>query len=179
VRLLPPWLVSMSIVLRHFSHLHSSDSPVLPASQATSATAKVPGSSRAAPRASSVEGNSKKRATSPITSQGDARATSRPLAGINEHCATSLLSLSFFQVHRILQHPRQQAPLMNGSALLVWRRLAHRQWRVTPKTVLRHPVLSMSIVLRHLSHFHCATSPLSTHSFRFSGYCNGAIIFTQ
>jgi hypothetical protein len=68
----------------------------------------------------------------------------------------------------------QQAPLLNGGALVVWRRLAHRQWRVTPKTVLRHPVqlkgmllrllapwlVSMSIVLLHFSHF---------HSFRFTG----------
>jgi hypothetical protein len=55
---------------------------------------------------------------------------------------------------------------MNGRALLVCWRLAHRQWRVTPKTVLRHPVLSMSIVLRHFSHFHCATSLLSLSFFQ-------------
>jgi hypothetical protein len=33
----------------------------------------------------------------------ETRAASRPLAGINEHFATSLLSLSFFQVRRFLQ----------------------------------------------------------------------------
>jgi hypothetical protein len=37
------------------------------------------------------------RATSPITTQGDASSDGRVLAGINEHCATSLLSLSFFR----------------------------------------------------------------------------------
>ena len=37
------------------------------------------------------------RATSPITTQEDASSYGRVLAGINEHCATSLLSLSFFR----------------------------------------------------------------------------------
>jgi hypothetical protein len=111
----------------------------------------------------SVAVNSEERATSP--SAREARAARRKFAGINEHCATTLLSHSFFQVHRFLQHPRQQAPLLNGRALHVWR-LAHRQWRVTPKTVLRHPLyhkwmllrllapwlVSMSIVLCHFSH---------------------------
>ena len=104
---LPVVLMYSSIVLRHFSHLHSY---ILSSFNATIATAND---------RLLVARNSKNCATSPITSQGDALAASRPLAGINEHCATSLLSLSFFQVHRFLQHPRQQAPLLNGRALHV------------------------------------------------------------
>ena len=142
------------------------DSPTsLPISDARTA--------RAATRASVVAGNFNQRATPPNTSQRDARAASHPFAGINEHCATSLLSLSFFQVYRFLQHPRQQSSLLQSRTLLV-RRLPNRQWRVTPKTVLRHPIhlngmlvrliatwlVSMSIVLRHFSQF---------HSFRYTG----------
>ena len=107
----------------------TSSSLNLLAFQATSATAKEPGSSRdpatsnmqpahasppsfpipdertarVAARALAAAGISKQCDTSPITTQGDARAAARALADINEHCATSLLSLSFFQVHRLLQ----------------------------------------------------------------------------
>ena len=156
---LPVVLMYSSIVLRYFSHLHSY---ILSSFHATIATAND---------RLLLARNSKNCATSPITSQGDALAASRPLAGINEHCATSLLSLSFFQVHRFLQHPRQQAPLLKGRPLLLWR-LPHCQWRLTPRNVLRHPahgklvrlvanlLVSMSIVLRHFSHI---------HSFRFIG----------
>lgn len=69
-----------SIVLRHFSHLHSY---ILSSFNATIATAND---------RLLVARNSKNCATSPITSQGDALAASRPLAGINEHCAISLPS---------------------------------------------------------------------------------------
>jgi hypothetical protein len=134
---LPVLLMYSSIVLRHFSHLHSY---ILSSFHATIATAND---------RLLVARNSKNCATSPITSQGDALAASRPLAGINEHCATSLLSLSFFQVHRFLQHPRQQAPLLKCRPLLVWRFPHCPHWLV-----------AMSIVLRHFSHF---------HSFRFTG----------
>jgi len=118
------------------------DSPTsLPISDAPTA--------RAATRASAVAGNFNQRATPPNTSQRDARAANRHLAGIDEHCATSLLSLSFFQVHRFFQHPRQQALLLKSRALLL-RRLPH----------CTHWLVSMSIVLCHFSHF---------HSFRFTG----------
>jgi hypothetical protein len=75
-----------------------SGSPVPPASQATSATDERRGSARvAAARASSVAGNSKNCATSSSTINEHCSHFS------HFHCATSLLSLSFFQVHRVLQ----------------------------------------------------------------------------
>ncbi len=118
-----------------------SGSPDPPASQATSATDERSRSGRVAARASLVAGNSKNCATSSSI--------------IKEHCTTSLLSLSFFHVHRFLQHPMQQAPLLNGGSLLVW-------W--FPHCT--HWLVSMSIVLRHFSHFHCATSLLSLSFFQ-------------
>jgi hypothetical protein len=57
---------------------------------------------------------SQQRATLRSTTKGDARAAALALAGIKEHCATSLLSLSFFQVHRNFQHPRQQATMLKN-----------------------------------------------------------------
>jgi hypothetical protein len=159
------WLVSMSIVLRHFSHFHSSGSLVLPASQAKRATAEErrvsatsksqsanasppslptqdPRTARVTSRALSTAGISNESATS----RSDAGAAARARPGMNEHCATSLLSLSSFQVHRFFQHPRQHAPLLNIKGMLV--------------RLLAHWLVSMSIVLRHFSHF---------HSFRFTG----------
>ena len=98
--------------------------------------------SRVTARALSTAGISNESATS----RSDAGAAARARPGMNEHCATSLLSLSSFQVHRFFQHPRQHAPLLQIKGMLV--------------RLLAHWLVSMSIVLRHFSHF---------HSFRFTG----------
>ena len=74
-----------------------------PASQATNATAEERGSLRETATSNNQSANASPPSLQPPDPRS-ARAAARALAGINEHCATSLLSLSFLQVQGKIFH---------------------------------------------------------------------------